>query len=167
MRISFIAAIFIFLGMTGCTTTHPALPDETYAKNGNDPAMVRLNQIAEKAEQSQQVLAEIQRSQATSSIALRGATPVMTATPYGWEKHTNVSFQGPFNKLVYTLSTRSGYQYFTQGSRPANIPLVTIDARDKSLKQILDDVITQLPPTINIAIYPATHSIVVSYHAGR
>jgi len=160
----------MLLGLNGCALLHPPKPQVKYVHVGNDPSMVRLNQIAEKSERSTQVLAEIQMAQADSNITLQGAKNArlaMTATPRGWGKRTNVSFQGPFNKIIYTLATRAGYQFFTQGRRPANIPIVTIDARNKSLKQILDQVIAQLPHFIGVAIYPRTRSVIVDYHGGR
>ena len=160
----------LLLTMNGCSLLHPPKPQVKYVHVGNDPSMVKLNEIAEKSERSAQVLSEIQAAQEDSNVTLQGAKSArlaMTAIPQGWGKRTNVNFQGPFNKLINTLATRAGYQYFTRGKRPANIPIVTIDARYKTLKQILDQIIAQLPYYVDVAIYPRTHSIIVSYDNRR
>jgi hypothetical protein len=160
----------LLLCLSGCALLHPPKPRIQYVHARNDPSMVHLNQIAEKSERSTQILAEIQMAQADSNITLQGAKNArlaMTATPKGWGTRTNVSFQGPFNKIIYTLALRAGYQFFTQGMRPANIPIVTIDAKSKTLKQILDQVISQLPSFISVAIYPRTRSVIIDYHNGR
>lgn len=166
--LSFLWLAPLVCGLAGCAGFHSTPPIQ-YVHGGNDPAMVRLNQIAEKSEGSTQVLAEIQLAQADSNITLQGtknARLAMTATPRGWGRRTSVSFQGPFNKMVATLATRAGYQFFTQGRRPANVPIVTLDVRNKTLKQILDQVITQLPSSISVALYPRTRSIIVAYDSG-
>ena len=156
--------------LNGCALLNKPKPRVKYVRVGNDPAMVQLNKIAERAQRSTQVLAEIQIAKANSNITLQGAKSArlaMTATPKGWGERTNVSFQGPFNKIINTLATRAEYQFFTQGARPANMPIVTIDARDKTLKQILDQVIAQLPSNVSVAIYPNTQSIIVNYQGGQ
>lgn len=155
----------VFLSLGGCASMHPA--KVVYVKRVNDPSMLRLNQVAEKAEQSQMLLAEIQTAVSNSSVTLQGAQAAqlsMTAIPSGWGKKTSVEFVGPFNKLVQNLATGAGYEYFTQGPRPANVPLVTIDAKQQSLKQILNQVVSQLPREMSVTLYPRTHALIVNYH---
>lgn len=141
-------------------------PPVQFVPVGNDSSMMQLNRIAEQSERSTRVLAQIQQAQGDSTITLQGAKQArlaMTATPKGWGRKTSVSFQGPFNKLLETLSTRADYQFYTRGQRPANLTVVTIDAHQKTLKSILDQVVAQLPHWVSVAIYPRTHSVILTY----
>ena len=159
----FISAVPLVLLLGGCAKA----PQVKYVHIGNDPSMVALNKIAEKAERSTQVLAQIQEAQADASITLQGekmAQLANTATPIGWGHRTSVSYQGPWNKLLVTLATRAGYQYYEEGMAPANIKIVTIESRNKTLKHILTQVIAQMPAQATVAIHPTTRSMVVNYN---
>lgn len=169
MRIK--TTLFLFtlpslLLLGGCATA----PKVQYINTGNDPSMVALNQIAEKSERSTEILAEIQAAQADSSITLQGARLAMQsemATPAGWGKLTSVSYQGPFDKIIYQLATRSSYQYFEEGIRPANLKVVNIDMVNKTLIQILRNVAAQSPSSVQIIVNPTSRSVIVKYQAGR
>lgn len=166
--------LMLFMAMlTGCAlfphrTVHHY--HDYYHPPKIDQTMVSLNRIAKRSAKSTALLAEVQTAEANKNITLQGAKNARlaaTAVPKGWGKKTSVRYQGPFNKMLATLSTRAGYHYYEQGKRPANISLVTIDATNQSLKSILDQVVGQLPKRIGIALYPRTRSVIVRYQRGQ
>jgi len=154
--------------LNGCALLNPQpAPTIKYIQVPNDSSMLELNRVAKKSQRSAQVMAEIQNAQAQSSITMLGAknaTIAATSIPRGWGQRTNMSFQGPFDKLIIKLAEKARYQYFTEGNRPANVPLVNISAESKTLKQILDEVVAQLPANISIVLHPRTHTILVIYN---
>lgn len=165
VKIKGLSILSIFLILSGCATYQP--PKVTYVKVPNDESLVALNHIALKAERSAQVMAQIQNAQAKSTILLqgaRGAELAATAIPQGWGQRISLNFQGPFDKAVMLLAEKARYQFFTEGKQPANIPLVTINAQNKTLKQILDDIVAQLPNNTGIVLHPRTRSILIIYN---
>ncbi len=164
-KIKLLIVLSSLVGLAGCATYQQ--PKVTYVKVPNDESLVTLNHIALKAERSAQVMAEIQNAQAKSTISLqgaRGAELAATAIPQGWGQRTSLNFQGPFDKVVLLLAEKARYQFFTEGNRPANVPLVTITAQNKTLKQTLDDVVAQLPNNTGIVLHPRTRSILIIYN---
>jgi hypothetical protein len=165
-RIAFIAIIPALLMLNGCAIFQHPKPKIKYVHVGNDPSMVALNKIAEKSERSTQMLAQIQRAKADSSITLQGARSAelaATATPASWGKKLSISGNYPYNKILATLASQASYQYYEEGRRPANVRIVTVDAHYQTLKQTLLQVTAQMPKNVTVAVHPNTRSLVVDY----
>lgn len=153
--------ICMLTALTGCAT----LDNKPQPLPQNDPAMLKLNGVAEQAEQSMQVLSQLQVAKDQSAITLAGAKQAAisaTATPQGWQRHTNIEFTGPFYELVQQLAQGADYKLYVAGKMPANPPIVTVQGNNRDLMQVLREVVAQLPPYMSIRVYPATRSVVLT-----
>ncbi len=152
---------------SGCATT--GVPAPAGNRPVADPSMDELNRIAGDAQRSLQLLANAHAAQAQAQVTpevARRMTLADTATPAGWEARSWLEFEGAFNLLVRRLSEESGYRYHQTGNFPTNPPMVFVRADGRSRMDVLRDVISQLPSTVQVNLYPATRSVVVSMNGG-
>ena len=155
----------ITLNSTGCAIFQP--PPVKYLPN--DHSMMALNQIAEKAQQSTAVLAEIQARNAQRSHVVYShsiyrkaisAKSIKNYTQISDEK-LSFSFEGPVNVVLKKLSVKAGYQFMIGANPLKSFPTVSLIENNTPLSSIVLKINQQLPANIRVVCYPKTKSMLL------
>lgn len=179
-KIGIIVLAIMTLNFTGCAIFQS--PPVKYLPNDN--SMIQLNHIAERAQQSTAVLAEIQ---AQNKDKKNKKNQYRTYSTYSHRRHresyqTNdisyninksnqkisLSFEGPVNEVVQKLSAKAGYQFMMSGNQLKNLksfPTVSVIETNTPLSNIVMHINQQLPSNIRVVCYPKTKSLLLIIQA--
>ncbi len=164
-RIGMVLLAFMTLNTAGCAIFQA--PPVKYLPNDN--SMMALNHIAEKAQQSTAVIAEIQAKNAVRRHVVsshRGYKQFyktksnQSSNPRSQEK-LSFSFEGPVNLAVQKLSEKSGYQFMMGANQLKSFPTVSIIESSTPLSNIVLKINQQLPANIRVICYPKTKSLLL------
>lgn len=164
-----VLAIMAF-NFTGCAIFQS--PPVKYLPNDN--SMIALNHIAEKAQQSTAVLAEIQ-AQNKNKQRNYGNYAVYSHRRYRKSYQTkylqdslqksnekvSFTFEGPVNKALQKLSVTAGYQFMIGASPLKSFPTIRIMEFNTPLSTIVMKINQQLPANIRVVCYPKTKSLLL------
>lgn len=156
-----VAALFI-----GCTT-HKEL---VYSYITTDSAPVQVgdinsqSQLAEAASSVGHSLQQISAIQKATHPGVKIAQP-LNPDAIGMAQLTSLDWTGPIEPLVRKIAATSHYHVRILGKAPAIPVLVTINADNVPLADILRDVTYQVTKKADILIYPASRTIELRYYA--
>jgi hypothetical protein len=146
------------LNLSGCALLQPGKSEYL----PNDSAIISLNHIAEKAQKSNAALAEAQSHQYKTVHTVYRDIPVKThnaAIPT-----ISFSFKGNLDTALRQLSSQVSYSYLTEGTPPQLIPNVSVQKKNITLPNIIENINSQLPTTVRVILYQKTHTILATYH---
>jgi defect-in-organelle-trafficking protein DotD len=154
----YLAFLLLCLSLTGCTLKeHNA--DSIPKSPTVDPAEEKLAEAADAVTQSLQSLAENQ--QATNPTPKQYTAP--DPSDYGMSSLTSMNWSGPIEPLVTQIAKASGYQLRVSGVSPAIPILVSINAKDIPLGQVLRDAGYQCGNRADIVVFPRSKVIELLY----
>ena len=146
----------IALGLTSCTPVRSTLitpsPDAT----------VQLAEAASSVSRSMSELAVIERA-----TTPRPAYPLPYVSNYpGMSNLVSVDWSGPIGPLAQRLANAANYRLKVLGNPPAIPAIVTLNAHDSTVGDVLRDAAFQSARKASIYVIPASKIIELRYHAG-
>ncbi len=124
-----------------------------------DPAEVKLAEAADSVSKSLQSLAENQQAINPKPKQYNAPDP----SDYGMSNLTSMNWSGPIEPLVTQIAKASGYQLRVSGVSPAIPVLVSINAKNIPLGQILRDAGYQCGDRADIVVFPRSKVIELLY----
>lgn len=157
MRLYF-CLLLVSIGLVACTL--PAHNADTLPKSPEgDPAEAKLAEAADSVSRSLQSLAENQ--QATNPKPKQYKEP--DPADYGMSNITSMNWSGPIEPLVAQIAKATGYRLQVAGVPPAIPVLVSINAKNVPLGQILRDAGYQCGDKADIVVFPRSKVIELLY----
>lgn len=145
-----------YLALTGCANNHPPNVREAMA---TDPSNVTLAEAATSVSHSLVNLA------ATEQAAFH---PINTQTvpdpsTYGMGGLVSIDWSGPIEPIVQQITQAASYRLKIVGKEPVVPILVTINAKNQMLGDILSNVAYQCGKRADIVLYPETQVVELRY----
>ena len=159
MRI-YLNLLILAMGMSLAGCTLPTQNANAIPKSPRvDPAEAKLAEAADSVSKSLQSLAENQ--QATNPKPKQYKEP--DPADYGMSNLTSMNWSGPIEPLVTQIAKAAGYTLRVSGVQPAIPILVSINAKDIPLGQILRDAGYQCGDRADIVVFPRSKVIELLY----
>ncbi len=123
-----------------------------------DPVALRLATAADKVSSALQTLAAVEQSRnpALSVQAVPNAPTELRRT-------VSVNWTGPIEPLLLSMVDRAGYQMQVNGSRPSVPVVVSVQAREKSLVDVLRDIGLQAGQRADVVVDPQRRVVELNY----
>lgn len=123
-----------------------------------DPVALRLAAAADRASTALQTLASVEQAR-NPSVAIQ-AVP---HAPQELRRTVSVNWVGPIEPLLLSLSDRAGYQLQVNGDKPPVPVVVSIQAREKSVVDVLRDLGLQAGRRADVVVDPARRIVELNY----
>lgn len=123
-----------------------------------DPVALRLASAVDKASAALQTLASVE--QARNPGASIQAPP---SAPRELRRTVSVDWVGPIEPIARSLADRAGYQMLVNGDRPSVPVVVSIQAREKSVVEVLRDLGLQAGQRADIVVDPSRRIVELNY----
>lgn len=123
-----------------------------------DAVSARLAEAADKASHALQTLAAVEnaRTKQPAISAVENAPPeLMRAMTVNWV--------GPVEPIVKSLADRAGYNFQTFGGPPPNTVVVSIDAENQPIIEIMRNIGLQLGNRANVKVNGKMRSVEIHY----
>ncbi len=150
-------SIFLMTGVVGmlaaCT---PRVNQQLVASP--DPVALRLAAAADKASAALQTLAAIEQARNPGE-----AVQMPPDAPVELRRIISISWTGPIKPIVQQLADRAGYRLEVNGDRPPAPIVVSVNAREESVIEVLRDVGLQAGQRADIAVDPTHHLVELNY----
>lgn len=160
MRVCLSLLIMLIMGISLSACTLPEHNADSIPKSPHvDPAEEKLAEAADDVSQSLQSLAENQQALNPQPKQYSAPDP----SDYGMSNLTSMNWSGPIEPLVAQIAKASGYQLRVSGVSPAIPVLVSINAKDIPLGQILRDAGYQCGNRADIVVFPRSKVIELLY----
>lgn len=169
-----LALVALLALLAGCTSWHNRVAhDNRYSRDllaeitdkplpKHKDAEIVLAESAASVSQSLQRLAEVER--AVHPKAKLPTPP--NASKIGLAGLASVDWNGPIEPIVKRISQASHYKLRVIGRQPAIPVVVSLNAKDKTLADLLRDIGFQAEKSVQLVVYPAHRVIELRYLAG-
>ncbi|EMA2592516.1 MULTISPECIES: DotD/TraH family lipoprotein [Pseudomonadaceae] len=148
------------LTLAGCATPPP--PAENL---NNDPSVGRLAAAAELAQRDLERLSRAENALAeqkrTSLDRQREATARAAVVP-GFDRVTSEVFTLPYPKAIERIAVLAGYKFVPAVTLPSNPAMVNIEGKGRTLKEVMGQVMDQVPSDMRVHVYAATKTVVLA-----
>ena len=146
----------IVLGLTGCA------PRRSTIITPSPYATIQLAEAASSVSRSMSELAVIERA-----TTPRPVYPLPFVSNYpGMTNLISVDWSGPIGPLVLRLASAANYRLKVLGNPPAIPAIVTINAHDAIVGDVLRDAAFQSSKKASIYVIPSSRVIELRYHSG-
>lgn len=143
------------LTLIGCATHHPS----STISATKDPSNITLAEAATSVSHSLVNLA------ATEQAAFHpiNTQNIPDPTTYGMGGHVSIDWSGPIEPIVQQITQAASYRLRVVGKEPAVPILVTVNAKNQMLGDILSNVAYQCGKRADIVLYPETQVVELRY----
>lgn len=165
MRLKTLLPISLVFLLAGCTT-HKYIT-YSYITTGSAPIpTTNKNAQAQLAEAATSVGHSLQKMSAIQLATHPKAKlpPPLNPAMIGMAQQTSLDWNGPIEPLLNRIAKASHYKLRVLGRKPAIPILVTINANNVPLADILRNAKFQSEKKANITLYPATKIIELRYY---
>ncbi len=134
--------------------------DSAPVKTGDTNAQAQIAEAATSVGHSLQRLSAIQ-------VATHPHTKLgkpANAKAIGMAQQASLNWNGPVKPVVQKIANASHYRFRVLGKKPAIPVIVTVNAKNQTLAQILRNVTFQAEPAATIKVYPKTKIIELRYN---
>lgn len=136
------------------------LPSNSAPAQSDATAQAQIAQAADSVNSSLQQLSAVEKaSHPRAKIA-----PPKDAKAIGMAQVVSLNWNGPVQPLVKQIASASHYRVSVIGKKPAVPVIVTLNAKNQTLAEILRNVTFQVQAHANISVYPAKRLIELSYY---
>lgn len=152
-----LATISIIIFLAGCAEPVPPKPDTSV--NSDDAAQVKLAEAAVSVSNSLTELAQMEK-------AIHPAAPVPTPpdpNSIGMGQLASVNWTGPIEPLIRKIAGATHYRVRVLGKSPAIPAIVSINAHNIPLADILRDASFQAAKKVDVVLYPRRRIIELRY----
>lgn len=123
-----------------------------------DPVSLRLASAVDRASAALQTLASVEQAR-NPALAVQS----VPYAPQELRRTVSVSWAGPVEPLARRLADRAGYGFRVNGDVPAVPVVVSVEARQKSVVEVLRDVGLQAGQRADIAVDPEAKIVELNY----
>lgn len=123
-----------------------------------DPVALRLASAVDRASAALQTLASVEQAR-NPSVAVQ-AVP---HAPQELRRIVSVDWVGPIEPMVRSLADRAGYQTQINGDKPPVPVVVSVQAREKSVVEVLRDLGLQAGRRADIVVDPDRRMVELNY----
>lgn len=154
LPLTFCASALILL--SGCAST----PDSQNSSSQRpDATSVTLAEAASSVSDSIVDLASIEQA-AYHPVS---GQPAPDPASYGMGAKTSIDWSGPIEPLVQNIADSTNYHLRIQGKAPAIAIIVTLNAKNEMIGDVLSNAAYQCNTRADIVVYPATQTIELRY----
>lgn len=144
--------------LSACTTGPSLRPGEDLAYVENDPVHRRIAEAAERASAALNTMSLIDQQRMPVDTA-----PDVLDAPVELQQPVTVSWTGPLESLVQLMAETAGYQFRVIGYPPTTPLIVTVNAVEERLVDVLRDTGLQVGMQAEIAVSAEGRVIEVRY----
>jgi defect-in-organelle-trafficking protein DotD len=123
-----------------------------------DAVSARLAEAADKASSALQALAAVE-----SSRAQQPAISAVENAPRELMRAMTVNWVGPVEPILKSLADRAGYKFQGFGVRPPNAVVVSVDAENQPIIEIMRGIGLQVGNRANVKVNAKTQSVELHY----
>jgi defect-in-organelle-trafficking protein DotD len=123
-----------------------------------DPVALRLASAVDKASAALQTLASVEQARNPAA-----SLQVPPAAPQELRRTVTVDWVGPIEPIARTMADRAGYQLEINGDRPPVPVVVSVQAREKSVVEVLLDIGLQAGQRANVVVDPDRKMVELNY----
>jgi len=123
-----------------------------------DPVALRLAAAADRASSALQTLASVEQAR-NPGVSVQSAP----GAPRELRRTVSVAWTGPIEPLLLSLVDRAGYQLQVNGDKPPVPVVVSVQAREKSVVEVLRDLGLQAGRRADIVVDPQRHIVELNY----
>jgi len=138
---------------------HYITTDSAPVKGTDRKAQAQLAEAAQSVNQSMQQISAIQIATNPDVKMPKPVNPVAV----GMAQQTSLDWTGPVQPLLKKIASASGYNVRVLGKAPAIPVIVSINANDEVLANILRDTTYQVAKKARIKLYPQSKTIELRY----
>jgi defect-in-organelle-trafficking protein DotD len=159
VRIGFLAVLTLPLLLGGCGSfPHGFSDDAPQMVAQPDQVSAMLADAAGKASNALQTLASVEQAR----------TPRVTVSPIGdapteLRRAVTLNWVGPVDLITQTLAAKAGYEFKTVGDKPTTPVVVTINAVNQPVIEILRDIGLQLGKRGDIRVDGTARAVEIQY----
>ena len=123
-----------------------------------DPVALRLAAAVDRASTALQTLASVEQAR-NPGVSIQAAP----SAPKELRQAVSVDWVGPVEALAQSLTDRAGYQLQVNGDRPPVPVVVSVQAREKSVIEVLRDLGLQVGRRAEIVVDPDRRIVELNY----
>ena len=123
-----------------------------------DPVALRLAAAVDRASTALQTLASVEQAR-NPGVSIQAAP----SAPKELRQAVSVDWVGPVEALAQSLADRAGYQLQVNGDRPPVPVVVSVQAREKSVIEVLRDLGLQVGRRAEIVVDPDRRIVELNY----
>lgn len=154
-RISFIGAISLSLAVAACA---PMTKIDQQLVAEPDPVSLRLASAVDRASAALQTLASVEQARHPQA-----AIQTVPVAPPELRRTVSLEWVGPIEPLTRRLAERAGYQVQVNGDMPPVPVVITVQAKQKSVIEVLRDVGLQAGRRADVVVDPERKMVELNY----
>jgi len=147
------------LTLVGCESTgFPVTVKDPQLVAQPDKVSMMLAQAANRASNALETLASVEqkRTPAARIAAIENAPPEL-------RRAITINWIGPVDQITKLLSDRAGYQFTIMGTQPSTPVVVTVDATNTPIIEVLRSIGLQLGARANVYVDSGSHIVELNY----
>lgn len=150
-----VAAALVALSLAACA---PVQKVDQQLVAEPDPIGLRLASAVDRASAALQTLASVEQAR-NPGVAIQQAP----YAPQELRRTVSVEWVGPIEPLARQLADRAGYSFRTNGDVPPVPVIISVNAKQKSVVEVLRDVGLQAGTRADIAVDPSQKLVELNY----
>ena len=147
------AAFFLLAGCSSYKSIRPPTNDPS------DDATIKLAQAASSVSDSMLEVARIEKE----LIPQKQANTINIPTTYNLQARVSVDWSGPIEELTARIAKAAHYRLRFLGKKPAIPILISLNAQDESLVEVLRNIDYQAGKKATIYVFPKSKAIELRY----
>jgi defect-in-organelle-trafficking protein DotD len=150
-----LGAVMLASSVAGCT---PYTKVDQQLVASPDPVGLRLAAAVDKATAALQTLASVEQARNPSA-----AVQSIPYAPQELRRTVSLDWVGPIEPVLRALADRAGYRFEANGDKPPAPLVVTINAKQKSVVEVLRDVGLQAGTRADVSVDPEAKIVELNY----
>jgi hypothetical protein len=155
-----VLTISLLLVLAGCATPPPPAEDLSA-----DPSVARLAAAAEMAQRDLERLSRAENAlaeQKRTALDRQREAIAHSAVVPGFERTTHEVFTLPYPRAIERVAELAGYKFVPAVSVPSNPVMVNIEGKGRSLKEVMTQIMDQVPVDMRVHVYASTKTVVLA-----
>lgn len=165
MKIKLLFATFGCLLLVACASQEPPVENVPPARNLQAEAyqMEHANvALAEAAGSVSQSLTDLGATEQAANPPQSVSSPP-SPSAYGMGMTTSIDWNGPVEPIVQQIANATHYNLKVLGKAPSIPVIVSIDAKEKPMGDVLRDIGYQAGNRASVVVFPSSHIIELRY----
>lgn len=154
-KISFIGAVTLSLAVAACA---PMTKIDQQLVAEPDPVSLRLASAVDRASAALQTLASVEQARHPQA-----SIQTVPHAPQELRRTVSLDWVGPIEPLTRRLADRAGYQTQINGDVPPVPVVITVQAKQKSVIEVLRDVGLQAGQRADVVVDPERKIVELNY----
>lgn len=153
-----VALVVTGFSVTACETGYPIMVKDPQLVAQPDKVSMMLAQAADKAANSLETLAAVEQKRTPAA-----RIPAISDAPPELARAMSVNWIGPVDQITKAVANKAGYRFVTLGSAPATPVVVSVDATNKPIIEILRSIGLQLGLRADVHVDSGARVVELNY----